>query len=67
MLDKVFAIISMLAVIAFMAVVTLGVMEPDLWLVTLLVLGIGILYFWDELKAGGSHFKDEVLTDDSGN
>lgn len=64
MLDKFFAIISMLMVIAFMAVVTLGVMEPDLWIVTLVVLSVGIMYFWDELKAGASHFEDKVVTDE---
>ncbi len=42
MLDKVFAAIGMLAVIAFMGVVTIFVMEPDLWIVTILVVGIGI-------------------------
>ncbi len=31
MLDKVFAAIVMLGVIAFMGVVTVFVMEPDLW------------------------------------
>ncbi len=32
-------------------------MEPDLWIVTMIVLGIGISYFWRELKAGGSQSK----------
>ena len=47
----------MLAVIAFMGVVTVFVMEPDLWIVTILVVGIGIIYFVRELKAGGGHFE----------
>ncbi len=55
MLDKVFAAIGMLAVIAFMGVVTVFVMEPDLWVVTIIVIGIGITYFVHELRAGGSH------------
>ncbi len=54
MLDRVFAVIGMLGVIAFMGVVTVFVMEPDLWIVTSIVLSIGITYLWRELKAGGS-------------
>lgn len=45
MTDKIFAIISMLTVVAFCGVVTVGVMEPDLWIVTVLVVGIGIYDF----------------------
>ena len=63
MLDKVFAAIGMLGVIAFMGVVTVFVMEPDLWLVTIIVIGIGIAYFVQELSAGGSH----VEGNDDGN
>ncbi len=55
MLDKIFAAIGMLGVIAFMGVVTGFVMEPDLWIVTIVVIGIGIAYFVRELRAGGSH------------
>ncbi len=55
MLDKVFAAIGMLAVIAFMGVVTVFVMEPDLWIVSIIVIGIGITYFVHELRASGSH------------
>ncbi len=55
MLDKVFAAIGMLGVIAFMGVVTVFVMEPDLWVVTIVVIGIGITYFVHEFRAGGSH------------
>ena len=59
MLDKLFAAIGMGAVIAFMAVVTIFVMEPDLWIVTLLGLAIGIKFLWQEVKAGGSHFESD--------
>ncbi len=52
MLDRIFAVIGMLAVIAFMGVVTVFVMEPDLWIVTIVVLCIGIRYFWRDLKIG---------------
>ena len=57
MLDKLFAAIGMGAVIAFMAVVTMFVMEPDLWIVTLLGLAIAVKFLWQEVKAGGSHFE----------
>ncbi|MAF94703.1 MAG: hypothetical protein CMM60_02960 [Rhodospirillaceae bacterium] len=59
MLDRVFAAVSMLGVVAFMGVVIIGVKEPDLWIVTILILGIAILFFWWELKAGGSHLENE--------
>jgi hypothetical protein len=50
MLDKIFAIIGMLALVAFMGVVTVFVMEPDLWFITILVLAIGVIFFVRELK-----------------
>ncbi len=55
MLDKLFAIIGIGAVIAFMAVVTISVMEPDLWIVTFLGLAIAIKFIWQEVRAGSSH------------
>ena len=65
MLDKVFAAISMLGVVAFMAVVIIGVWEPDLWIVTVVILSIAILFVWQESKAGGSHLEDKPETDSS--
>ncbi len=59
MLDKVFAAVSMLGVVAFMGVVIIGVWEPDLWIVTILILSIAILFVWQEIKAGGSHLEDD--------
>ena len=59
MLDKVFAVISMLGVVAFMGVVIIDVWEPDLWIVTILILGIAILFVWEKIKAGGSHLENE--------
>ena len=52
MVDRIFAVIGMLGIIAFMGVVTVFVMEPDLWIVTIVVLCIGIRYFWRDLKTG---------------
>jgi len=60
MLDKVFAAISMLGVVAFMGVVIIGVWEPDLWIVTIVILGIAILFVWEEIKASGSHLENEL-------
>ncbi len=59
MLDKVFAAIGMLGVVAFMGVVIIGVWEPDLWIVTILILSIAILFFWEDIRAGGSHLENE--------
>lgn len=50
MLDRIFAIISMLAVIAFVGVVTVGVMEPNLWIVAIVVVGITIYDFWRTIR-----------------
>ncbi len=50
MLDKIFATIGMLGVIAFMGVVTVFIMEPDLWIVTIVVIGIGIVFLVRDLK-----------------
>jgi len=50
MLDRVFAIISMLAVLIFVGIVTVGVMEPDLWIVALIVVGIAVYDFWRALR-----------------
>ena len=60
MLDKVFAAVSMLGVVAFMGVVIIGVWEPDLWIVSILILGIAIHFVWEEIKAGGSHLEKET-------
>ncbi len=59
MLDRVFAIIGFLALIAFMGVVTMFVMEPDLWIVTIIVLCIGIAFVWRDLKGGDNKSERE--------
>ncbi len=63
MLDRVFAALGMLGVIAFMGVVTVFVMEPDLWIVTIIVLTIGISYLWRELKGSQSERGSDSDTD----
>jgi hypothetical protein len=67
MADKIFAAISMLAVIAFVLVVTVGVMEPDLWIVSIVVIAVGVIFFVQELREGGSHFEDKAASDEPGN
>ncbi len=59
MVDRIFAAIGMLMVIGFMGVVTIFVMEPDLWIVTILVLSIAITFIWRDLKVGGSHLEGD--------
>jgi len=60
MMDKVFALIGLTAMIAFMGIVTVKVMEPDLWIVTLAVLSVAIYFILQDLKAGGSHLEGEA-------
>ncbi len=59
MLNRVFAVIGLLGVVAFMGVVTMFVMEPDLWIVTLIVLTIAAVFIWQDLGGGGSHVKGD--------
>ena len=59
MLNRVFAVIGMLGVVAFMGVVTMFVMEPDLWIVTLVVLAIAAAFIWQDLGGGGNQVKGE--------
>ena len=66
MLDKIFATIGMLGLIAFMGVVTVFIMEPDLWVVTIVVIGIGIIFIVREIKAGSSNNKIKNQSDTQG-
>jgi hypothetical protein len=66
MLDKIFAAIGMLGVIAFMGVVTVFVMEPDLWVVTIIVLVIGIMFFIQDLKSSGNRVEGDSGGDTEG-
>ena len=63
MMDKILASVSVLALIAFTTWVAYRVMEPDLWIVSILIVSVGIYFVWDEIRAGGSHFEDELHTD----
>jgi hypothetical protein len=53
MMDRIFAAISMLGVTAFLGVVMWFVREPDLIIVTVLVIAIGVIYIWRDVAAGG--------------
>ena len=64
MVDRIFAAIGMLMVVAFMGVVTVFVMEPDLWIVTILVLAIAVKFIWRDLKVGGSHLEGDSEASD---
>ncbi len=66
MLNRVFAVIGLLGVVAFMGVVTMFVMEPDLWIVTLIVLAIAAVFIWQDLREDGSHVKGEGGGDGDG-
>ena len=52
MLDRALAIISILALVAFMGIVTWFVNEPDLWIVVLIVLAMASYDFWRDLRPG---------------
>ncbi|MFQ5785816.1 MAG: hypothetical protein ACE5H8_13480 [Alphaproteobacteria bacterium] len=61
--DKIVAVVSILGLVAFLGVVTTFVSEPDLWIITLVVVLIAVLFFWRELRAGGSHFEGNSRSD----
>lgn len=63
MLDKIMAAICLGGLILFMGWVNIRVMEPDLWLVSIAVLAIAIIYFWKELREGGSHLETDTHPD----
>ncbi len=50
MVDKILAAIWMVALISFMMVVTGYVNEPDLWIIVVVVLILGIIDFVKELR-----------------
>ena len=50
MLDRTLAIFSLLALVAFMGIVTWFVNEPDLWIVVLIVLAMAGYDFWRTLR-----------------
>lgn len=63
MLDRIFATIGLLMVVAFMGVVTVFVMEPDLWIVTIVVLSVAITFIWRDIKGGGDLESDAEAGD----
>ena len=59
MLDKIFAAIGLLTLIAFLGIVTVYVMEPDLWVVTVIVVVIGSIFIVRELRSGNNRAEGE--------
>ena len=59
MMDRLFAAISILGLATFMGIVMWFVREPDLIIVSVIGIGIGVYYFWQEIRAGGSHLEGE--------
>lgn len=51
MLDRIFAAAGMLGLAAFMGIVAVYVMEPDLWLVVLAGVSIAVFFVWREAAA----------------
>ena len=64
-LDRIFATIRLLMVVAFMGVVTIFVMEPDLWIVTIVVLSVAITFIWRDIKGSGSHLENDPEAGDT--
>ena len=56
LLDKIFALGALAGLFVFCYILMEFVHEPDLWVVTCLVLSIAAYFFVRELRAGGSHF-----------
>ncbi len=50
MLDKFLATLSILSLVAFMGVVAVYVNEPDLWIIIIIVLIMGIYDFFREIR-----------------
>lgn len=55
MLDKILAVVSLAGLFWFGYVLISFVGEPDLWVVTILVLLVASYFIYRELAAGGSH------------
>ena len=53
MMDRIFAAISLLGLIVFLGIVSVYVREPDLIMVTVLVIAIGVIFIWRDVAAGG--------------
>ncbi len=60
MLDKIFAFVSMSGVVLFMGIVAWNVREPDLLILIFLVLWIGILFIWRDVRSDRSYVGDKA-------
>ena len=57
MTDRILAALSILLLVGFMSIVVVFVNEPDLWIVVVLVLAMGIYDFWRTLRPGSDQRK----------
>lgn len=56
--DWIFASIAMAGLVVFMGIINVYVMEPDLWVVSLLITSVAVWFTWQDVKEG-SHLEDE--------
>jgi len=64
MLDKILGTITLLMLAGFIGVVAVAVNEPDLWLVTVIVLSLAGYDFWSSQRRNGakSNLPDQRIT-----
>lgn len=55
MLHRIFAAIGMLGLVAFMGIVAVYVMEPDLWLVAFVGVFIAVFFVWRDAVAAAEN------------
>ena len=60
MLDVIFATIGLLGLVAFMGVVTVFVMEPDLWIVAIVGVFIAVFFIRRDLLTGGRNLEESA-------
>ncbi len=60
MLDKILATISILSLVAFMGVVAVFVNEPDLWIIIIVVLLMGVYDFYREISRASRKQKEST-------
>ena len=58
MLDKILALVSMATMIGFVAIVLVWVNEPDLWIICLAVLAMGVYEFVSSSRTRGKNGAD---------
>lgn len=54
MLDRAFAAVGVLGLVAFMGIIAVYVMEPNLWFVVLVGVFIAVFFIWRDVAAAGN-------------